>query len=740
MLGEKSLRLSSSHSMSDLTAEQGVEKLETGTTPRSNTIPAVQHATPKSGNETTREPDLSTLDLVARSEQDTEKFLQSTKDAALFSGNSNTELDWATDVLLLTERKQLRQRRLTNGASDSLTLPIYQMRQEATALIEKLVLSEQLPRAQYIQATLLEVGRAGLTMDRKEAFRLYKEASKSGFARADYRIGQQFEKAGDLTKACENYERGASRDDVACLYRLGLMIFRGQARYEVDPQKAVSCIHLSAISADSDAPQGAFLWALMLAGEVNFNIPTHLLTQNHAEARHFMSKAAALGFAPAQLRMGKAHEFNELECVFSPSLSIHYYTLAALGDNPEGELGMSKWYLAGSDDGNIQKDERKAFFHAEMAARRGLASAEFAMGYLCEVGVGCSSDLAKAQFFYRRAADHGSEEAKARIDGIVRSGTLSRKEHDFNVSTKIQARHATIKLNQKQASRYRDRSSSQLPRNERPQLAAQDLDENIVRQNSEIENVGASSWSSKLKHMPETDSHLAEQVQNLAVSSREALDKITLSDGSSTPQAARRTTPPQHKPFGNEHTVKEIMQSEAVPWMSSREHRRTQSSVPQSPRWSLSDAPVSPRIQHHRDQSYRVPINTGYTQAPEVQDDSRINSWNQQNASHSHPTSPNLAPSELGSTLSDGPSLPSPRPESSVSNILPFRAPQSHTRHTSEATTLPAQRMATSSVASSGIPASSNTSLSGNSKKVPTTFEEMGIPMVNKKKEDCLIM
>jgi hypothetical protein len=64
-------------------------------------------------------------------------------------------------------------------------------------------------------------------------------------------------------------------------------------------------------------------------------------------------------------------------------------------------MALSKWFLCGSE-GTFEKDEELAYTFAEKAARKALPSAEFAMGYYAEVGVGGPIDLDIARKSYRR--------------------------------------------------------------------------------------------------------------------------------------------------------------------------------------------------------------------------------------------------------------------------------------------------------------------------------------------------
>ena len=159
------------------------------------------------------------------------------------------------------------------------------------------------------------------------------------------------------------------------------------------------------------------------------SIPDHFLQHDIEAAHHFIERAAYLGFAKAQVKIGEAYELCQLTCDFNPTYALHYDQLAARQGEPEAEMAISKWFLSGYD-GLFPKNESIAFTYAQRAAQAGLATAEFAMGYFYEVGINTPVNIQEARVWYRKAADHGNKDALGRIDGISRSKTLSRKDHE----------------------------------------------------------------------------------------------------------------------------------------------------------------------------------------------------------------------------------------------------------------------------------------------------------------------
>ena len=172
------------------------------------------------------------------------------------------------------------------------------------------------------------------------------------------------------------------------------------------------------------------------------NLPEKCLPLNLTGARFNIEKAAYLGFAKAQSKMGLAYELCQLGCEFDPALSLHYSALAAKQGEPEAEMVISKWFLCGYE-GLFEKNEELAFTYAQRAAQSGLATAEFAMGYFYEIGLQVPMSLTESRSWYQKAADHGNKDAAGRLDGISRSKTLSKKDHQNIAVAKIQSQYGS---------------------------------------------------------------------------------------------------------------------------------------------------------------------------------------------------------------------------------------------------------------------------------------------------------
>ncbi|KAL8663863.1 MAG: hypothetical protein Q9202_003549 [Teloschistes flavicans] len=221
------------------------------------------------------------------------------------------------------------------------------------------------------------------------------------------------------------------------------MALFGQHGQQLDYSRGVDLIRKAAESADENAPQGAYVLGMLQAGELKqISVPEHVLQLDTGAARYHIEKAAYLGFAKAQTKMGAAYELCQLGCDFDPALSLHYNALASRQGEPDADMAISKWFLCGQK-GVFEKSDELAFSYAERAAQSGLPTAEFAMGYFFEIGIHVRSDLNEAKNWYSKAADHGYAEAAGRIEGISRSNTLSKKDHQDIAIARIRSMHGS---------------------------------------------------------------------------------------------------------------------------------------------------------------------------------------------------------------------------------------------------------------------------------------------------------
>ncbi|KAL2362619.1 hypothetical protein RJZ56_004479 [Blastomyces dermatitidis] len=373
-----------------------------------------------------------------------EANLESGRLAVLSSNDPEMQLAWAQDALSYVEVAMQNEIRMAAFQPPRPQTPQIERQLKTDAINVVSFLAEQShPRALFIKAMWLEFGKFGFRVDKKEAFLCYSQASEKGYARAEYRMGMQFENSGEPHKAIKHYERGVSLGDSASNYRLGMMILLGQHGQRQDYAVGLDHIRYAAQTCDENAPQGAYVYGMLLARELpQVAVPDEYLPYDLNAARINIEKAAYHGFAKAQVKMGAAYELCQLGCDFNPALSLHYNALAARQGEPEAEMAISKWFLCGHE-GLFEKNDEMAYTYAKRAAQSGLGTAEFALGYFHEIGIYVPVNIKEARVWYAKAAASGNKDASSRIDSISRSKTLSRKDHERVAIARIKSQYAS---------------------------------------------------------------------------------------------------------------------------------------------------------------------------------------------------------------------------------------------------------------------------------------------------------
>jgi TPR repeat protein len=381
---------------------------------------------------------------VPMSDEEKEGVLEGARTLVLNSNDPEMQLAWAQDALSWVEVASQSYTRQNDGQNTRTVTPKieHQLRVDAISIVNFLA-DQYHPKAEFMKAMWLEFGKFEYRVDKKEAFLGYRRAAEKGYARAEYRIGMQYEASNDSANAIKHYSKGVSMKDSASNYRLGMMTLLGQHGQPQDYQRGADLIRFAADTADENAPQGAYVYGMLLARELpNITIPEVYLLLDMSGAKLFIEKAAYLGFAKAQLKMGQAYELCQLGCEFDPALSLHYNALAARQGEAEADMAISKWFLCGYE-GIFEKNEELAFTYAQRAAQTKMATAEFAMGYFYEIGMYVSTDLREAQSWYQKAAEHGNKDAFGRIESISRNKTLSKNDHEKVAISRIKSQYGS---------------------------------------------------------------------------------------------------------------------------------------------------------------------------------------------------------------------------------------------------------------------------------------------------------
>ncbi|TIB84157.1 hypothetical protein E3Q19_04459 [Wallemia mellicola] len=398
-------------------------------------------------------------------------------------------LEWSKNVLSYVERRE-RTLSVTGVPYDRRNLEeeekIAPLVDHAVQVILTLAASSNstpkpvLIEALYLRADMTSSGAYSdhRPRDPRAAFRDFEAAAKGGFASAWFRIGREYEQVPDVGRAVDAYQRGIKFNDCSSLYRIGTAYLLGQLNLAQDPEKAIPLLRQAAERANIDQPNPAYVFGMILAGEYDHVSidPSLLLSSTDKppaiEAKIFLERAAYYLYPPALYKMGLNHEFALQGCQFDPLLSIQYYSKASELGEFEADMALSKWFLCGHE-GAFAKDEKLAFTFAEKAARGNLPSAEFALGYYYEVGVGGIVDLSLAKKWYARAAEHGNDESASRLAALEDAHPMSRDEHNEIVGDRLVRRRTQAKKESESVQARRQRSHNDAMEKPQPMVPQQ---------------------------------------------------------------------------------------------------------------------------------------------------------------------------------------------------------------------------------------------------------------------------
>ncbi|KAL8951113.1 MAG: hypothetical protein Q9222_002885 [Ikaeria aurantiellina] len=156
---------------------------------------------------------------VPPSDDEKESILENARVPVLNSTDPEMQLTWAQDALTYVEIASEDAAKSSDGQAARSQTPRteHQLRVDAVNVVSFLA-EQHHPKAEFMRGMWLEFGKFNFRMDKKEAFRCYSRAAQKGYARAEYRMGMQFESSNDPGKALTHYMRGVDAGDSASNY------------------------------------------------------------------------------------------------------------------------------------------------------------------------------------------------------------------------------------------------------------------------------------------------------------------------------------------------------------------------------------------------------------------------------------------------------------------------------------------------------------------------------------------
>lgn len=151
--------------------------------------------------------------------EEQEAILENARLAVLNSPNPDVQLMWAEHTLAHVETCIEDDRRHLRVQPDRPQTPHVERQLQIDAInIVNFLANQEHPKAEYMRGLWQEFGKFGYVQNKAEAFRCYKRAAAKGHARAEYRMGMQFESTNEIAKALQHYKQGEHLGDAASCY------------------------------------------------------------------------------------------------------------------------------------------------------------------------------------------------------------------------------------------------------------------------------------------------------------------------------------------------------------------------------------------------------------------------------------------------------------------------------------------------------------------------------------------
>lgn len=265
--------------------------------------------------------------------------------------------------------------------------------------------------------------------DMERSFKYFLMAAKHGHAESAYRTALCLQEGWGTprgaSRALQFYKTAAFKNQPGALYQMGMLYFHGGMGIEDNvPNRLQGAKWLTRAAKVANSVYNRAPHELAKIYEVGYR---DLIFPDEAYAATLYAKSAELGHIPSALRLGHAYEFGELGCPQDAALSIHYYTQAALGNDPNAQLSLCAWYMVGAGP-SFPVNHAEAYEWALRAALNGLPKGQFTTGFFYEQGIGVTQDIVEATKWYKRAADSGYEKAVDKLRGLGALNSETKKQ------------------------------------------------------------------------------------------------------------------------------------------------------------------------------------------------------------------------------------------------------------------------------------------------------------------------
>jgi len=242
-----------------------------------------------------------------------------------------------------------------------------------------------------------------------EALEWYKKAAQQGSLDAATNIALMYDDGKGIPKdpkqAMVWFRRAAEGGEPTAQYNLALIYGRGK---EV-PQDYKESVRWLTASADQNVLPAVLDLAAFYLHPPDGSAP------DVGQAIHYYEKAAGLGSARAQARLGDIFA-NGAQGKPDYDQAVIWYRKGAEQGQPDAQFGLALRYALGQ---GVPVDLEQAFRLFVAAASLGLPGAQYNLATMYEEGKGAPADQSLALHYYRLSAEQGMPQAQLRLGQLL---------------------------------------------------------------------------------------------------------------------------------------------------------------------------------------------------------------------------------------------------------------------------------------------------------------------------------
>ena len=276
-------------------------------------------------------------------------------------------------------------------------------------------------------------GLYGVEKSAHLAFTYFSSAADCGNNRAQLFLSTFYEKGEGVEQSNEQaikyLEMAANANFVDAYFDLGRMLIKVERYDDAEKWLNLALEHLG-----SEHPD--YTEALILLGDLYFN-----KDYNDPKVYEYYHKAAISGSSLAKHNLGCLYMDGIGGVSQDENQSLYWYRSAAKDGYAQSQYALGKYYSDKKDDEmaipwlqkaveqdhieakalyaacliNIDKFPEKAYNLMHEAATANFSEAQYAMGYFYDVGLLVRKNRDQAIVWYKKAAENGEEDAKAKL-------------------------------------------------------------------------------------------------------------------------------------------------------------------------------------------------------------------------------------------------------------------------------------------------------------------------------------